>query len=119
MLPVLQDGIAGKVEERIRASVDGVLSVRIRDTTDVAHVRQGARDGRALSAHGCQLQVAVSATSFLGMKLITRHRAVMTCLRDMLDTGEIHSVQVKCTPPPRFPLKNDDARRHGRERPRR
>ena len=99
-LDAYDDGsIAGRAERIIRASVKGVLSVSIRDTTDAEHIRQGARDGRALSADGCQLQVHVSATSFRGAKPIARHRMVMSCLKDMIDSGAIHSVQVKATAP--------------------
>ena len=87
-------------ESNIRSRVEGVLSCAILDTTDADHVRQGARDGRALAAHGCQLQVSVVATSFRGQKPIARHRAVMACVKDMIDSGEIHSVQVKAKVPP-------------------
>ena len=91
---------ACRVERIIKSRVEGVLSCAIHDTTDKGHVRQGARDGRALAAHGCQLQVSVVATSFRGQKPIARHRAVMACLKDMIDSGEIHSVQVKAKVPP-------------------
>mmetsp|Transcript_2852 Transcript_2852/g.8315 ORF Transcript_2852/g.8315 Transcript_2852/m.8315 type:complete len:165 (-) Transcript_2852:28-522(-) len=99
-VPRVQDDLLRDVEARVRAAVDGVTHLDVRDATDAAHVRTGFLDGRALAAHGRQIVVAVHATSFRGLKPLARHRAVMGALRSLVDSGALHSVQLKCKPAP-------------------
>ncbi len=88
------------VDAAVRGAVPGVVELRLVDTTDEDHVAVGAADGRALAAHGRQLQVYVEATSFRGVKPLQRHRRVMAALRPMIDSGVLHSVQIKCAAAP-------------------
>mmetsp|Transcript_5124 Transcript_5124/g.16194 ORF Transcript_5124/g.16194 Transcript_5124/m.16194 type:complete len:151 (+) Transcript_5124:178-630(+) len=87
-------------EAALRKSIDGISELRILDSTDAAHVAQGAKDGRALAAGGRQLQIRVVADSFRGAKPLARHRKVMGALKHLIDSGAIHSVQVKAVPTP-------------------
>ena len=88
------------VEAAIRNAVAGVVALSTTDTTDEEHVAVGAMDGRALAAHGRQLQIYVAATSFRGLKPLQQHRRVMGALRPMIDSGLLHSVQIKCAAAP-------------------
>ena len=83
----------------VRGAVPGV-ELRLVDTTDEQHVAVGAADGRAIAAHGRQLQVYVEATSFRGVKPLQRHRRVMGALAPLIDSGVLHSVQIKCAAAP-------------------
>ena len=91
--------VAVRAELAVRAHVEGVTDVRVVDTTDSDHVRQGATDGRAIAADGRQIQIVVAARSFAGKRPLARHRFVMSALKPMLDAGVLHSVQVKCIVP--------------------
>ena len=88
------------VDAAVRGAVPGVVELRLVDTTDEAHVAVGAADGRALAAHGRQLQVYVEATSFRGVRPLQRHRRVMGALAPLIDSGVLHSVQIKCAAAP-------------------
>ena len=88
------------VAAAIRSAVAGVVALSTTDTTDEEHVAVGAADGRALAAHGRQLQIYVAATSFRGLKPLQRHRRVMGALRPMIDSGLLLSVQIKCAAAP-------------------
>ena len=98
-LPLVTNDPLG-VDAAVRGAVPGVVELRLVDTTDEAHVAVGAADGRALAAHGQQLQVYVEATSFRGVKPLQRHRRVMGALAPLIDSGVLHSVQIKCAAAP-------------------
>ena len=98
-LPIVTNDPLG-VDAAVRGAVPGVVELRLVDTTDEAHVAVGATDGRALAAHGRQLQVYVEATSFRGVRPLQRHRRVMGALAPLIDSGVLHSVQIKCAAAP-------------------
>jgi acid stress-induced BolA-like protein IbaG/YrbA len=91
--------LLARVEGRLRASIDGVRRVEMVDVTDVDHVRQGSTDGRALAAHGVQLQLKIVATIFEGQRLLARHRLVNAALQELIASGAIHSVQIRALTP--------------------
>ena len=94
----------GRRDAAVRGAVPGVVELRLVDTTDEQHVAVGAADGRAIAAHGRQLQVYVEATSFRGREATPEGgRRVMAALRPMIDSGVLRGCRSGAPRRPRRP----------------
>ena len=87
------------VRDALQSGIEGVSHIEMRDVTDVGHVRQGSKDGRAIADGGVQLQLGVVAEAFESVKLLARHRMVNGCLQAYLLDGRIHSLQLRALTP--------------------
>ena len=82
------------------------------DLADVSdgHVAAGFADGRATNPNGREYTLLVVANGFDGMAPIERHRAVHHAINAELQTGEVHSMQMRCWTVAQWQRKGEPAR---------
>jgi len=78
--------------------------VCIEDVTD-GHTKEGFEDGRSLTVDGRELLVMVVSSVFEGKQSIERHQLVHDCFRTELDSGKMHSIQIRAWTPTQWAKK--------------
>ena len=68
------------------------------DVSD-GHVIEGAKNGRALSASGIELQCLVVSDAFEGVARVTRQQRVQSVFHGELQTGQVHALAMRCMTP--------------------
>lgn len=83
--------LAADLEQRLRAALEPVASVKVRDDSAAHAGHAGAREGAHFAVH-------VVSGRFAGLKLLERHRLVYDAAAPLL-AGRIHALQISALTP--------------------
>ncbi|MFO7324836.1 MAG: BolA family protein [Pseudomonadota bacterium] len=93
--PSSRESLARDLEARLRAALDPVVALALRDDSHLHAGHAGAREG----AH---FAVRIVSPRFAGLRLLQRHRLVYDAAAPLM-AGRIHALQIDALTPEEHP----------------
>jgi len=84
--------------EGLAKLIGPVTHLSLIDVSD-GHVIEGAKDGRALSAAGIELQCLIVSDTFIGVSRVARQKRVQSFFQAELTAGSVHALAMRCWTP--------------------